>query len=498
MQKIFFQSVTTMCIAALVVSPGCASTKNVMNKASFGLIGGSEKPDETQTADASAETETKAERKAREKEEKQQREAEKRAAKEQKKARKAAETEETKSADAEEKPGLMNRMTFGLVGGDKEPDEAKQQEADAKAARKEEKRLAKEAREQEEREAKAAKREAEQEEKAQKEQEKLAAKEAKQQEKTAEAEPVEASEAESGEKRTLMSRMTFGLVGGKKSEDTESVTTEETAASEPVESAAPAAVSEPEVVAAEPVTVDAQESTPEATAAPETETASAEPSQPETAEEPKEKRTLMSRMTFGLVGGKGDKAEEGEAADASIPSTEPTEPVEPALPPEQLAMAAPADVQYDVQPEAALGPEERKLAKMPFKTAIDLSTKSASGKGQATATRETYSKNGYGITDIGDVRIAVRDMKFDGESRSGGVVISSDDRAPAGGKSGTGNNTFIYEYAKGVTAVQFGTINFTIANSVISIGGKSVPIGQGKKLIVVDGQGNVSGAYSAE
>jgi len=134
---------------------------------------------------------------------------------------------------------------------------------------------------------------------------------------------------------------------------------------------------------------------------------------------------------------------------------------------------------------------------MPFNTAIDLSTKSATGKGQATASRETYSKNGYGITDLGDVRIAVRDMKFDSESRAGGVIISSDDRAAAGGKAGTGNDAFIYEYAKGVTAVQFGTVTFTISNSVISIGGKSVPIGQGKKLVVVDQQGNVLGAYSA-
>jgi hypothetical protein len=96
------------------------------------------------------------------------------------------------------------------------------------------------------------------------------------------------------------------------------------------------------------------------------------------------------------------------------------------------------------------------------------------------------------------VRIAVQGMTFDGQSRAGGIIISSDERLAAGGKSGTGNNTFNYEYARGVSAVQFGTVSFTIAKSVISIGGKSIPIGQGKKLVVVDGQGNVIGAYSAE
>ncbi|MDZ4861399.1 MAG: hypothetical protein SGI88_20695 [Candidatus Hydrogenedentes bacterium] len=479
--KFYRAPLAMICVIALIM-PGCASTKNVMNKATFGLIGGSETSESDQTAQA----ESKADRKVREKEEKQQREAEKQAAKDQEKAREAAEKEETATASAEEKPGLMNRMTFGLVGGDKQPDESKQQEAEAKAAKKEQERQGKIAREQEKRDAKEAKQQSEQE-------EKLAKKEQEQQEK-AEKETAEATSAETEqpkEKRTLMSRMTFGLVGdkGKKEGDVAETNAPEPSA-ETSEPAVTDAVPEPEGAMESPESAAAQEPAPEPGP-------SQTLDQRDTADEteaPKEKRTLMSRMTFGLIGGKddaGDSADPSDLSDASEPS-EAT-----ALPADQLAMAAPIDAQYDVQPASAMGPEENKLAKMPFNTAIDLSTKSATGKGQATASRETYSKNGYGITDLGDVRIAVRDMKFDSESRAGGVIISSDDRAAAGGKAGTGNDAFIYEYAKGVTAVQFGTVTFTISNSVISIGGKSVPIGQGKKLVVVDQQGNVLGAYSA-
>lgn len=508
--------------AISLMAPGCASTKNVMNKATFGLIGGSQGPDDQSS-------EAKAERKAREKEEKQQREAEKRAAKDEERARKAAAKEEQQS---EEKPGLMSRMTFGLVGGDRQSEADKQIAADTKAAERAQRRQDEEAREREKRDAKAAKRQQEQEEEARKKKEKLAAKEEKAKEKRAaksESSQVQAmvspdesassavpAQEQPKEKRTLMSRMTFGLVGGKKSDqaveseamgqsETPAASTESTTSTPPT-SEEPTKEEKKAAKRAEKEQRDSeQQAKKDAERAEKEQQKQAEAEQAEetsTVTEPKEKRTLMSRMTFGLVGGKkqesSDTSEPSDTANTPTDAAASTEPVEPTLPPEQLAMAAPRDVQYDVQSASALDGEAQKLAKMPFKTTYDLSTKSATGKGQATASRETYSKNGYGITDLGDVRIAVQGMTFDGESRAGGVIISSDERLPAAGKAGAGNSAFIYEYAKGVTAAQFGTVNFTIANSVINIGGKSVPIGQGKKLIVVDGQGNVIGAYSVE
>jgi hypothetical protein len=503
-----------------------------MNKATFGLVGNDERPD------ASAEKEAKAERKAREKEERQQREAEKRARRDEEKARKAAEKEEkSQQAGAKPKRGLMDRMTFGMIGGRSESDEANDQEKLAKAeakkrerAEKEEKKKAeKTAKQEKEAEERAAKSDAEQaraEEKEtgekrgwmdrmtfglaggdkksdeDKDQEKLAKAEAKEkaraekearkqqerEEKQAKAaEKREAKEqkaagrasdnAESdvegpGEKRSMMSRMTFGLVGGKKEKTEEVVEPDSPAEAASVET------SQPEVS--------------EAAGAKETAT------EPAVAEgTPKEKRGLMSRMTFGLVGG-GDKKDMHEEMPVGGESGAASAVAQPALSPEQLAMAAPTNVAYDVQPASAMGTEERKLAKLPFKTVIDLSTKSASGRPQATASRETYSRAGYGITDIGDVRIAVKDMTFNNESRAGGIVISSDDRAPAGGKSGIGNESFVFEYARGVTACTFGSVQFTISKSVINIGGKSIPIGQGRKLVVVDQQGNVLGAYAAD
>lgn len=516
--------------AGLVVLPGCSTTKNVMHKATFGLVGNEER------SEADSRKEAKAERKAREREEKQQRKAEKRARRDEAKARKTAQKEEkSQQANAKPKRGLLDRMTFGMVGGDDESDGPKKQEKRAKAEaeeqeRAEKKRAEKAAKEDEEAQKRAAKQDAEQtkreekeasekrglmnrmtfglagghkktdEEKAQEKAAKAEAKEAaraeKQHKKDQErredevkaAEKREAKErkeaeqaaaqAESNaeapsEKRSMMSRMTFGLVGGGKKQHSDS----ETAPDSPAEAATVEA----------PQREVSESATPAGTT---TEPAIAE-------DKPKEKRGWMSRMTFGLVGG-GEKKEMhdempvgGEAGGTSTAA-------QPALPPEHLAMAAPANVAYDVQPASAMGAEERKLAKLPFKTMIDLSTKSASGRPQATASRETYSRSGYGITDIGDVRIAVRDMTFNGESRAGGIVIASDDRAPAGGRSGIGNESFVFEYARGVTACTFGSVQFTISKSVINIGGKSIPLGQGRKLVVVDQQGNVLGAYAAE
>lgn len=534
----YFRNVLILAVAlgataGFVVLPGCSTTKNVMHKATFGLVGNEERPE------ADPGKEAKAERKAREREEKQQREAEKRALRDEEKARKAAEKEEkSQQADAKPKRGLMDRMTFGMVGGDNESDEAKEQEKRAKAEAKErkrteteeKKRAEKAAKEEKEAEKRAAKQDAEQAKREgkeagekrglmnrmtfglagadkktdeEKEQEKAAKAEAKEearaekeakkeqerQENEAKAaekrEVNEQKEAEKAaaraesdaeapaEKRSMMSRMTFGLVGGGKKEKSD----DEIGPDSPAEAAS---VEAPQREVSESA----------AAAGPTTEPARTE-------DKPKEKRGLMSRMTFGLVGG-GEKKEMHDEMPAGGGAGGTSTAAQPALPPEQLAMAAPTNLAYDVQPASAMGAEERKLAKLPFKTMIDLSTKSSSGRPQATASRETYSRSGYGITDIGDVRIAVRDMTFNGESRAGGIVIASDDRAPAGGRSGIGNESFVFEYARGVTACTFGSVQFTISKSVINIGGKSIPLGQGKKLVVVDQQGNVLGAYAAE
>ena len=495
--EFWMRTLTVLVLAGvLALYPGCASTKNVMNKATFGLVGGSdeasadasdeqkraakEERKQQEAAEKQAKKDAKAAKKEQERQEKEasgergfmskatfglvgsseekaaKKEA-KRQAKEEKKARERAEEEQKeaeeqarkdeKAAQKGEERSLMSKATFGLVGGDSEE----------KAAKKEAKRQAKE-------EKKAQERAEEEQEKA----DKQARKQAKAEQKQAEdvAEPAEAEEPKA--ERSLMSKATFGLVGGD---------SEEKAAKKEAKRQA-----KDEEKAQERAEEEQEEAEKQARK---------EQKAAQEAEQPEEKRGLMSKLTFGLVGGKGEDAPEegtGAAVEQEMPASTPEPPV---------AMPG-ADAQFDVQPATALSGDAQKLARLPFETVVTYDSTSASGKPQAVASRSTYSKHGFGITDLGDVRIAVRDMEFDGGTKGGAIVISSEDRAKASGRAGIGNESFNFDYAKGVTSCTFGTIQFTVQQGVLTIGGRTVPMGKGHKLVVLDGQGNVEGVYAIQ
>lgn len=414
--------------ASIVWGSGCASTKNVMNKATFGMVGG--------------DSEEKAVKKEAKRQAEEQKKAEKQARKERKRAEKQARDEEKRMAKAEQpedsERGFMSKATLGLIGGDSEDKaakkEAKRQEEEQKKAEKqaqnEQKKAEKQARKQEEQIAK---------------------------EQTDQTDPSD---------RSFLSKATFGLVG----DDSEEKTAKKEATRQ-----------EEEQKKAEKRAAKEQKKAEEQAREEEKKMAKAETDSPD---EPK--RGLMSKLTFGLVG--GGENEEDQTVEQEMPASTPEPPV---------PMAATSG-DYDVQPESEMTNDARKLAKLPFETAVSYDSMSASGKQQAVASRVTYSKHDYGITDLGDVRIAVRDMTFSGGTRGGRVIVSSEDRAKASGSAGIGNESFSFNYEKGVTACTFGTVQFTIELGVITIDGRSVPMGKGHKLVVVDPQGNVDGVYDIE
>jgi hypothetical protein len=472
-------------IGVAVSGPSCASTKNVMNKATFGLVGAEddaardqkraakEQEDaEKQAAKeqkkaetdrgflskatfglAGGESEEKAAKKEAKREAEAQKKAEKQAAKEQKKADKQAREQEKQMANApsdrsnpsdsqdEPKRGFMSKATFGLVGGDSEE----------KAAKKEAKRQAEEQKKAEKQAAK---------------EQKTVEKQAREQEKqmaNAQSDQSDPSSTQEEPKRGFMSKATFGLVGGDSEEK--------------------AAKKEAKRQADEQKKAEKQARKDEKQMA-KAQTDSSEPS--DSPEKPK--RSLMSKLSFGLVGNDGSDNTDQQTVENEMPVSTPEPPV---------AMPA-GDSGQNIEPASAMGGDAQKLAKLPFETEVSYDALSASGKQQAVASRVTYSKHGYGITDLGDVRIAVRDMTFSGGTRGGRIIISSEDRAKAAGTAGIGNETFAFDYAKGVTACTFGTIQFTIATGVIMIDDQSVPMGQGHKLVVVDAQGNVEGVYAIQ
>ena len=77
-----------------------------------------------------------------------------------------------------------------------------------------------------------------------------------------------------------------------------------------------------------------------------------------------------------------------------------------------------------------------KLETTPLKSIV-----SESGN-EITSTRHTFSVGGYGVTDIGNLRLAFEDLSFSGSS-SGGVTLATESTSTeGGGYTGVGNRRF--------------------------------------------------------
>jgi len=130
--------------------------------------------------------------------------------------------------------------------------------------------------------------------------------------------------------------------------------------------------------------------------------------------------------------------------------------------------------------------EGKAVAWMPFETSII---------GQGTsATRKTYGMGDYGISDIGNIRIAVRGLPFRGNSSSS-IRIKN---IPEGGRSstGSGNRRFTVTYDGGVATCTFGAVIFTISESKLRIGKRQFAFGKAHQVIFVSPEGKIEGILS--
>ena len=99
----------------------------------------------------------------------------------------------------------------------------------------------------------------------------------------------------------------------------------------------------------------------------------------------------------------------------------------------------------------------------------------------------------YGITDIGDVRLAIPGVFFTGYSQSR-VEIESDwegDGGSSSGSTGSGARRFAETTRGGETLCEFGKVHFRIVDSVLEVDGQSFPIGDGPTLVVLSRYGEV-------
>jgi hypothetical protein len=474
---------------ALALCPGCATSGTVLNKATFGLVG-----DKQPDADRAVEKEARQAQEQQRKAEKRERNAAKKAAKQERKATNKAEKEASK---AEGGGGLASKMTFGLVGG-KSADEKAAKEA--QQAEKQQRNAAKKAAKQQRKAAKKAEKEASKAEgggglaskmtfglvggksadekaakeaqQAEKQQRNAAKKAAKQERKAAKKAEKEASKAEGG--GGLASKMTFGLMGGKSADEK----------------------------AAKEAQQAEKQQRKQAKRAEKQERKQAKKAEKE-AEKAEGGHGLASKMTFGLIGGKTheEKAAE-EAKKAEKKEQKAAKRAE--LSPKERDKAEKKEAKQRAREEereakglvAAVPKDLQKLAKSPFNTRVT-TEESLTGAVFGVADRESYTVGDYGVCDLGDVRIAVKGMTFEGTWRTGRVVVDSTADEVFEGKSGKGNRRFSYSYKAGETSCTFGSVEFTIAHGVITIQGTEVPVGQGKRLVAVSG-GQVLGPYVLE
>ncbi len=532
-------------LAIAIVAVGCASTSNIANKATFGLVGGDDDP-------------AAADRKAQERE-----------AKQAEKERKAAEKRAKKEEQGDR--GLLNRATFGLAGGDSDAakeeksaeKEAKQQaEAERKAAKQERDRLNREAKAQRDAEKQAKKAEksersllsratfgvagTDSEEERQRKEAEAAAKREEEAQRKAERQAEKEAKREAKSERSLLNKATFGLAGTEteaereEREAKEAAEREEREAKEAVERAEREAAKEQkraenaERSRLNRLTLGLAGTETEAEREEREAREAAQRAEREAEEEQKRaenaERSRLNRLTLGLAGTETEEERQQREAEEAAKREEKrqaelakqeenanktwlnrttygvlgedynddalvamAESDPDSLTPEQLEKAeqrkqAIADHQARQNIESFSDPEARKLAGYPFNTEV-ISRVTPKGNEVTTATTETYSRADYGIVDVGDVRIAVRGQTFKSDPRRSRIIVASNDRGPAQGSLGVGNQQLAYLYEQGTTSVTFGEIAFTVADSVLSVDGVTVPVGEGRKLVVVEGAG---------
>lgn len=116
----------------------------------------------------------------------------------------------------------------------------------------------------------------------------------------------------------------------------------------------------------------------------------------------------------------------------------------------------------------------------------------------AEADRRSYCAHGAAIIDIGDTRIAIPGLRHSGVG-TGSVTI--DATRPSSGRSGGGGgggDFAFYSYHEGdvtectIEGRKDFALQFTIEKAVMKIGGETVPIGSGHRVVFIDEFGEAS------
>ena len=111
--------------------------------------------------------------------------------------------------------------------------------------------------------------------------------------------------------------------------------------------------------------------------------------------------------------------------------------------------------------------------------------------GSVSSRRITYCMGRYGVTEFGNIRLAIRGCTFTGES-SGGLSLANNSKIGGGGGStGVGNRRFTSRGIPGGTSCTFGGFSFDITHGRLKLLGKTIDVAGPPQVVIIDESGQV-------
>jgi hypothetical protein len=129
-----------------------------------------------------------------------------------------------------------------------------------------------------------------------------------------------------------------------------------------------------------------------------------------------------------------------------------------------------------------LSAEAKAVARRPYETSVV-------DEGRR-AQRKTYCVGDYGISDLGNIRIAVKGLPFSGSSSSSLAIKNI---SGGSGSTGSGNRRFTTSSANGVAVCTFGGVSFTVTGGKLRLDGREFSFGKARQVIFVSSKGKIEG-----
>ena len=103
------------------------------------------------------------------------------------------------------------------------------------------------------------------------------------------------------------------------------------------------------------------------------------------------------------------------------------------------------------------------------------------------SSRQTFSMHGYGVTDVGNLRLAFEDLPFNGSSSSSLTLATDSTDSGPGGSTGNGNRKFETERIAHGSRCRFGGATFEFVNGELVFGETKVDATGDAKLVLISG-----------